>query len=194
MVETNTQLIDELRALNEQITKAKQEIQKYATENGKAIFLQLFQPLFDLGYKKCMWDQYTPYFNDGEPCEFSVYDLYVTKDEDADTDGYPEDGSWVIPYNFVYLLRDYQPPALTGWHTYTPAQLMQMEAQWNQSRQRLIDQGWTAESVQTFMTTYEAATSFMEANEDLLQMTFGDHVRVVVTSEGSAETFDRDHD
>lgn len=34
------------------------------------------------------WRQYTPYFNDGEPCTFSVYGLWVrtTDDEDGDED------------------------------------------------------------------------------------------------------------
>jgi hypothetical protein len=32
------------------------------------------------------WQQYTPYFNDGDPCEFSVYGLWVRTDADADVD------------------------------------------------------------------------------------------------------------
>ncbi|RCH70525.1 hypothetical protein DT019_03275 [Streptomyces sp. SDr-06] len=32
------------------------------------------------------WRQYTPYFNDGDPCEFSVYGTWVRTAEDADTD------------------------------------------------------------------------------------------------------------
>lgn len=30
------------------------------------------------------WDQYTPYFNDGEPCEFSVYAPWVRTTGDAE--------------------------------------------------------------------------------------------------------------
>lgn len=32
------------------------------------------------------WRQYTPYFNDGEPCTFSVYGLWVRTDADQDVD------------------------------------------------------------------------------------------------------------
>ena len=32
------------------------------------------------------WRQYTPYFNDGEPCEFSVYGTWVRTDADKDVD------------------------------------------------------------------------------------------------------------
>lgn len=49
------------------------------------------------------WDQYAPYFNDGDPCVFSVNEVTVLLsdkvgveiDEDADEDDYDED-------NFVY--------------------------------------------------------------------------------------------
>jgi hypothetical protein len=30
------------------------------------------------------WTQYTPHFNDGEPCEFSVHDFYATTKEGVD--------------------------------------------------------------------------------------------------------------
>jgi hypothetical protein len=32
------------------------------------------------------WRQYTPYFNDGDPCTFSVYGLWVRTDADQDVD------------------------------------------------------------------------------------------------------------
>ena len=42
-----------------------------------------FQAAFDKGIKAVTWHQYTPHFNDGEPCEFSVYDLSVTSSEEV---------------------------------------------------------------------------------------------------------------
>jgi hypothetical protein len=42
-----------------------------------------FKEAFDKGIKAASWHQYTPYFNDGEPCEFSVYDLSVTSNEEV---------------------------------------------------------------------------------------------------------------
>ncbi len=32
------------------------------------------------------WDQYTPYFNDGDPCEFNVCELYFRTTADADVE------------------------------------------------------------------------------------------------------------
>ncbi|WPH58224.1 hypothetical protein SEA_ALONE_136 [Streptomyces phage Alone3] len=42
-----------------------------------------FKEEFYKGIKAVTWHQYTPYFNDGEPCEFSVYDLCVTSNEEV---------------------------------------------------------------------------------------------------------------
>jgi hypothetical protein len=42
-----------------------------------------FKEEFYNGIKAATWHQYTPYFNDGEPCEFSVYDLSVTNNEEV---------------------------------------------------------------------------------------------------------------
>lgn len=42
-----------------------------------------FQKAFEKGVKAATWHQYTPYFNDGEPCEFSVNDLSVTSNQEV---------------------------------------------------------------------------------------------------------------
>ncbi len=42
-----------------------------------------FKEEFYKGVKAATWHQYTPYFNDGEPCEFNVYDLSVTNHEEV---------------------------------------------------------------------------------------------------------------
>ena len=38
------------------------------------------------------WYQYTPYFNDGDPCEFSTGEVYLLLAEDVDRVGLSEDG------------------------------------------------------------------------------------------------------
>lgn len=37
-----------------------------------------FKLAFDKGVTAVMWEQYTPGFNDGEPCEFSVHEAKLT--------------------------------------------------------------------------------------------------------------------
>jgi hypothetical protein len=40
-----------------------------------------FKDAFANGVKAVKWQQYTPGWNDGEPCEFSISDVYVTSNE-----------------------------------------------------------------------------------------------------------------
>lgn len=40
-----------------------------------------FKAAFDLGVKAVMWEQYTPAFNDGEPCEFGVREPRITTND-----------------------------------------------------------------------------------------------------------------
>jgi hypothetical protein len=52
------------------IAEAKQVVQNTAKE----VFAELASPLFEAHpqLENFSWRQYTPYFNDGEPCEFSA--------------------------------------------------------------------------------------------------------------------------
>ncbi len=65
-----TAKLDEIKRLKDQYTAAVKEA-------GVDAIREFFAPLFEanptiLGFR---WQQYTPYFNDGEPCVFRVYDL-----------------------------------------------------------------------------------------------------------------------
>lgn len=42
-----------------------------------------FKAAFESGITAVTWHQYTPRFNDGDICEFSVYDLCVTSNEEV---------------------------------------------------------------------------------------------------------------
>jgi len=59
-----------MQDLADQIAKLKEEYQKEA----KKLFQKGIKELFEKidGLKSFSWTQYTPYFNDGEACEFGV--------------------------------------------------------------------------------------------------------------------------
>jgi hypothetical protein len=54
-------------------------------------FIELLDGVLTLpGVAAVKWDQYTPYFNDGDPCEFGIGEFYVRLDgidEDAGEQG-----------------------------------------------------------------------------------------------------------
>lgn len=51
---------------------------EYVTQRPIQDLHEEFQKAFASGVKAITWQQYTPYFNDGDVCEFSVGDYYVT--------------------------------------------------------------------------------------------------------------------
>ena len=70
-------------------------------------FLEATDVILNLpGVTALRWRQYTPYFNDGEPCEFSVNEAYVRftplEEEDDEERGDYGDGfvsEWEMRYN-----------------------------------------------------------------------------------------------
>ncbi len=96
------------------------------------------------------WQQYTPYFNDGEPCTFRVYDAQIrlkntTKEEMKDDDGFRDD--------------------------------------WNLKNKEL-------------QKPLKEFNKMLRDDEllDVLEDSFGDHVRVTVTTDNEVTVEDIDHD
>ena len=63
-------------------------------EKSKELMKEAFRDFFetyDNVVENIFWTQYTPYFNDGDACEFSVHDVYLSlKDENDEDDDYDE--------------------------------------------------------------------------------------------------------
>lgn len=71
-----------------------QELRDFGQEALKAEFRKFFDEHPNVVGLR--WSQYTPYFNDGEPCEFAVHDFNF-KFEGTPEDAEDEDG-----YEYVY--------------------------------------------------------------------------------------------
>lgn len=84
----------------EEIKKLKQEYQDRIREFGQDLFIEAVQPIFDLDERigAVTWQQYTPYFNDGDACTFDVYDVIpLPADEEVDEEFY-EPTSFISEY------------------------------------------------------------------------------------------------
>lgn len=85
--------IAEYKKAEEALSKAREE----AMAPARKALLEDFKAAFErapevLAYR---WTQYTPYFNDGEPCEFRVNDLeWSGKVEGEEGDEEDEDEEW----------------------------------------------------------------------------------------------------
>jgi hypothetical protein len=60
-----------------------------ARNQAKMAFLQELKAIFDRNpeLKVIKWVQYTPYFNDGDTCEFTVHDIVAANYEEVDAWG-----------------------------------------------------------------------------------------------------------
>ncbi len=57
-----------LEAVKKEIERLEAEIAKLKEYDAESFF----ESLQEMGVERFSWTQYTPYFNDGEPCEFRV--------------------------------------------------------------------------------------------------------------------------
>ena len=64
------------------VTSAMDEARKKVAEHGKAAVAALFKRFFQEypNITAIGWTQYTPYFNDGDACVFSLGELYASTD------------------------------------------------------------------------------------------------------------------
>lgn len=69
------------------------ELQKLVQEKSKEVLGEVFKEFFAQNpeIQSLKWEQYTPHFNDGEPCVFRIYSLRVCKDLESEEGDY-EDG------------------------------------------------------------------------------------------------------
>ncbi len=124
------------------------------------------------------WTQYTPYFNDGDPCIFSAAGLYVLPDgakddtEDDDYEGYGEEesASWVS----VDYCYDERQLAWLGKaeRTYTGV--------WPDRVEHMSDYVGPDEDRYTRLRALNKAVAGGEFDHALQEL-FGDHCKVTVT-------------
>lgn len=132
-----------------------------------------FREAFEKGIKAISWHQYTPYFNDGEPCEFGIGDIsytsnpvvaaaWVQEEYGDEDDRYDESGE---------IIKDFVP---TDFYSY--------EEPWSVKYPH--PDGFKKGDI-----VFPSMSSF----EQVLNETFGDHTTIVVTPERVVQ-FEYDHE
>ena len=126
-----------------------------------------------------VWTQYTPYFNDGDPCEFSVHppEFYTTECPYEDEGYQYEDGG----------LLEYSVGSVSDCEARVKRYADKGDADMEKWAQESLDKAIALENNPAFAQTYrhcEAMGTFIQNLEDFLEGTFGDHVQVIVTRDG----------
>ncbi|MGR7002790.1 hypothetical protein ACU686_40405 [Yinghuangia aomiensis] len=108
------------------------------------------------------WTQFTPYFNDGEPCEFGVSGFWVRTDADADVDDTYE------------LETDYQHPSLG-----------KAGRRWDEEARTFVDLPYEGPDEARYRRC-DALDTAIEggAFENVLHAAFGDHAQITVRRDG----------
>jgi len=179
--------------LSTRLNEVKADMKKIALERGSELVAELLKPLFDLGVVQATWTQYTPYFNDGEPCEFGMGEFNFSFSEE-ELDGYPDDeDGWFYGSDLTTAFADFQAPQSYSWRTYTVDDINKMKAEHEERRANLLSLGIRPDSVKAIADAAETAYDLMTKNEELMEMIFGNHVRVTATIDG-IRTDEYDHD
>lgn len=178
-----------LQTMIDKLNKARHEYESTLAELGKAAqkavgeFLgTLIPPGFAL-----QWKQYTRYYNDGDPCTFSVREPYLVRvggdDEDdvnmelsacIDRYGEPDrvESGQVNDYSKPRGLDGKQPKKTV---TYVERGFPAIEG-WSKAKLEDLSRAWDT------------------LPEDLLKNAFGDHVTCRVLADGSVSTAECSHD
>ena len=160
----------------------EKKIKEFGREKIQAVFEAFFKehPLVEQVY----WDQYAPYFNDGEPCVFSVNmgNILVTKkfalDNPTIVKGYNEEEE-----------------EEEGWGAMQPGDSYPDGPRWMACWQ--CHQDKSEQDIRMGLTLAQAALSKLLELEDVWKSVFGDSIGILITrtEEGvEIQTESIDHD
>ena len=178
-----------IRTINEEVEKLRAEQMKLA----KPALAQLIDVHPDI--IAIRWTQYTPYFNDGDVCEFGVNtrQIYFKGGEKAlENPEYEDDGQFVVS---LWSGGDYEQYLRRREQSrkYYQDHIDRKQLNWRKEPytmpQYLIDPPMSREH-------YEAATMVSQTiggMENVLQAMLGDHVEVTITRDG-VKVSDYNHD
>lgn len=148
-----TQFADKMARMQEEISRMKAQL----VEDVKNELAPAAKEFFDKYpfVRGIAWTQYTPYFNDGEACEFGVHGAHVFTFHDFPLEEYPD-------LNILSVYDGVEAYVLGANYTgrYKP--------------------DWTSDE---FTKDFTAFMSFKD-DAETMETIFGDHVAVWITPEG----------
>ena len=159
-------LIEEQRAL-----KAK-----FQTE-AQAMFKETMKEFFDKnpGISALKWSQFTPYFNDGDACEFNVNDVYFTNASPEELDNVNHYGVYEGEDETVWVVPSMKYTLSSKYHAEDAAKIRAAG-------------GVDVDSCQLIDKMIQSSEM-----EDIMMEMFGDHVIITATRDGF-DVNDYEHD
>lgn len=151
-----------------------------------------FQDAFAKGVTAVTWNQYTPYFNDGEPCEFSVGDMSVTNNKEVAElwldDNFHEDR--LVEYDRAEYEKEVEEAKNSRYRYYMPYEEIEGKIfrRYEEGAYDYIPGTIHPDGIKDM----DIPVSTLEF-QDALRSVFGDHTQVVVTPDRVVQ-FDYEHE
>lgn len=157
-------------------TKSYEEAkEKLAIETKNAIIPTIKAFLEEIPeFQSVVWTQYTPYFNDGDTCTFSVHEpKFLTGNDEADDDVY--EGSFFSSLE----PSEYQLKEIANNGRYAE-EYKKDHQKWN-----LVVEEYGEDRIKTILEMEQKFSEwFNSLDYDAMLSAFGDHVQITVTKEG----------
>lgn len=157
--------MSDLQTTFDKLINEQRELQKKFQTTAQALFKETTKEFFDKNpnVTAIVWTQYTPYFNDGDTCEFGVNDATFTNAPDPENVRWGEyDGDEEVAADGSEIF------AWEGWGE--------------------APHGLNTEMCKAFDRMIRSSEM-----EDVMEAMFGDHVKVVATREGfDVDDYDHD--
>lgn len=168
------EFMSKIEEMNSKIVQMKKELM----EEGQKAFHASIKDFFEKHPKIHMfsWVQYTPYFNDGEPCEFGVHEAYMLTKSGHH--------AWVNESEGYYDLESYVPLEV-DWDSYKASDY--------KNKTYVLTEYADEMTVEEVTAAKKDLDAIMSLPEEVFQALFDDHVKVTVTKDG-IDTDEFSHD
>lgn len=173
--------VEKISKMTSELSSKISELKKELATSTQNLFKEGVSEFFEVTpeIKVIAWRQYTPYFNDGDTCYFSVHAPSFFKDEEMmdeemmdelyDGDGY---NPYQKPSDWTY--KEAEKKGI--YSAYSQAAIDAYEAQVKILGQERIDE--VNENIDAMRKIFKLIP------EDCLEIMFGDHSQITVTPEG----------
>jgi len=148
-----------------ELTALKKAYDEKLEKQGEDAVKEVFKEFFDKhpSAESITWRQYTPYFNDGDPCYFSVHEFNLTLNDSEEELAEEEE-----PEEEEELVEDEEP-----------------EEEFDEYDEGEYDSYTLSESSDPKLQKMgEDMQKLEEIPEDVLEKVFGDHVIITATRDG----------
>lgn len=160
----------------DQLIEEQEELRRKFQDTAQELFKETTKEFFDgnPAVTAVVWTQYTPYFNDGDTCEFSVNEPTFTNAPD------PENVRW----------GEYEGDAEDVFAVENPGYVMKTDREYYADDRAAIAKagGIDVDSCEAFSRMIQSS-----AMEDVMLAMFDNHVKVIATRDGF-EVVEYDHD